>query len=53
MIPNVKLENGQEALIREILDIKDMQDIDLLKEYKNELNFSLCSNTNKEVTEEV
>ena len=37
MIPNTELENGKVELIREILDINDMHDIDLLKEYNKEL----------------
>ena len=41
MIPNTELENGKVELIREILDINDMHDIDLLKEYNKELTDSL------------
>ena len=41
MIPSTELENGKVELIREILDINDMHDIDLLKEYNKELTDSL------------
>ena len=41
MIPNTELENGKVELIREILAINDMHDIDLLKEYNKELTGSL------------
>ncbi len=38
MIPSTELENGKVELIREILDISDIHDIDLLKEYNKELD---------------
>ena len=41
MIPSTELENGKVELIREILDISDIHDIDLLKEYSKELTDSL------------
>ena len=41
MIPNTELENGKVELIREILDIKDIHDIDLVNEYSREINNSL------------
>ena len=41
MIPSTELENGKVELIREILDISDIHDIDLLKEYNKELADSL------------
>ena len=41
MIPSTELENGKVELIREILDISDIHDFDLLKEYNKELADSL------------
>lgn len=41
MIPNTELENGKVELIREILDIKDIHDIDLVNEFSREINNSL------------
>lgn len=41
MIPNTELENGKIELIREILDIKDIHDIDLLTEFNKEISRSL------------
>ena len=41
MIPNTELENGKVELIREILDIKDIHDIDLVNKYSREINKSL------------
>lgn len=41
LIPSTELENGKVELIREILDISDIHDIDLLKEYNKELADSL------------
>lgn len=41
MIPNTELENGKIALIREIFDIKDIHDIDLVSEYSRELTSTL------------
>lgn len=54
MIPNSELENGKVELIREILDIKDIHDIDLVNEYSREINNSLnMQNTVNQDTEEV
>lgn len=54
MIPNTELENGKVELIREILDIKDIHDIDLVSEYSREINNSLnMQNTVNQDTEEV
>ena len=54
MIPNTELENGKVELIREILDIKDIHDIDLVNEYSREINNSLnMQNTVNQDTEEV
>ena len=41
MIPNTELENGKVELIREILDINDIHDIDLLNEFNKELSHTL------------
>lgn len=41
MIPNTELENGKIELIREIFDIKDIHDIDLVSEYSRELTSTL------------
>lgn len=41
MVPNTELENGKVELIREILDLKDIHDIDLLSEFNRELTNSL------------
>ncbi|WP_297904180.1 hypothetical protein [uncultured Parabacteroides sp.] len=35
MIPKVEIEAGKADLIREILDIDDLQDIDLLDKYRD------------------
>lgn len=41
MIPNTELEMGKLELIREILDINDIHDIDLLSEFNKELSSKL------------
>lgn len=54
MIPSTELENGKVELIREILDIKDIHDIDLVNEYSREINSSLnTQNFANQNTEEV
>lgn len=40
MILNADLENGKVALIREILGIQDIQDVELLSEFNQELKHS-------------
>ena len=53
MIPNTELENGKVELIREILDIKDIHDIDLLNQFSQEINNSLnAQNVNRDMEDE-
>ena len=40
MILDAELENGKVALIREILGIQDIHDVDLLSEFNQELKHS-------------
>lgn len=46
MIPNTELENGKVELIREILDIKDIHDIDLISKFSHEITSSLITTQN-------
>lgn len=46
MIPNTELENGKIELIREILDIKDIHDIDLISKFSREITSSLNTTQN-------
>lgn len=46
MIPNTELENGKIELIREILDIQDIHDIDLLSKFNREIYSSLLTTQN-------
>lgn len=52
MIPNTELDNGKIALIREIFDIKDIHDIDLVSEYSKELTSTLSMQEMYKDTEE-
>lgn len=53
MILNADLENGKVALIREILGIQDIQDVELLNEFNQELKHSFEFEAQKEETGEM
>lgn len=53
MKPKVVLENGKMELIREILDVKDIHDIDLLNEFKKVFDHCVMIDRKRETEKEV
>lgn len=53
MKPKVVLENGKMELIREILGVKDIHDIDLLNEFKKVFDHCVMTDSKKETKKEV
>lgn len=54
MIPNAELDNGKIELFCEILDVKDIHDVELLFKFKREINnsFLISQNVNKDAVDE-
>lgn len=53
MKPKVVLESGKMELIREILDVKDIHDIDLLNEFKKVFDHCVMTDRKKGTKKEV